>query len=216
MKIIKVAVSILLIVLLALSTVLGILFNYLFLLVVVSAVIAFVITIISIIRKKIAWDFSYVKSIKSYVLVGVFRNTTWILMGLCVHISMIPIQFSPGLFTANLIFLWGSVFILCVIEWLPWKRVGNSINIALLVFLGFLTLQLGMVYTSPQADNFTQLSSPLKGEWYVFQGGNSALINHHYYAGSQKYALDIIDPVDGQLSMNAGNKSFYFWRKHIW
>ena len=37
----------------------------------------------------------------------------------------------------------------------------------------------------------------------MFQGGNSALINHHYYAGSQKYALDIIDPVDGQLSSNA-------------
>jgi len=36
----------------------------------------------------------------------------------------------------------------------------------------------------------------------VFQGGRSALINHHYFAGSQKYALDLIDLEDGRLSSN--------------
>jgi len=34
---------------------------------------------------------------------------------------------------------------------------------------------------------------------YVVQGGGSALVNHHHFAGSQKYALDIIDSRDGAL-----------------
>ena len=165
MKILTVAVSIFLIVLLALSTVLGILLNYLFLFLMVSAAVAVIFTIISITSDKIAWDFSNVKSNRSYVLIGVFRNTTWILIGLCVHIAMVPIQFSSDGFTKNLIYLWGSVLILCICEWIPWKRVDVSINIALLVFLGFLTLQLGMVYKSPRTDNFCRIELALERRW---------------------------------------------------
>ena len=153
MKVIKVVVAILSVVLLALSILLGILLNYLFLFLVVSAVIAVVFTIVSIVKKKLAWDYSDVKVIRSYAMIGVFRNATWIIIGLCVHIAMVPIQFAPGAFTKNLIFLWGSVVTLCIYEWIPVKRAGKSINIALAIFSGCLTVQLGMIYTSPRSDS---------------------------------------------------------------
>ena len=46
------------------------------------------------------------------------------------------------------------------------------------------------------------LSPPGIGKWYVFQGGGSPLVSHHYFAGSQRYALDLIKAADGQFAQN--------------
>ncbi|KOY15600.1 hypothetical protein AMS66_16030 [Paenibacillus xylanivorans] len=38
----------------------------------------------------------------------------------------------------------------------------------------------------------TEFKLPMKGEWYVFWGGNDVLSNYHYEHETQRYALDII------------------------
>ncbi|MBE7680890.1 M23 family metallopeptidase [Paenibacillus sp. P13VS] len=38
----------------------------------------------------------------------------------------------------------------------------------------------------------TQFQFPMKGEWFVFWGGNDVMSNYHYAHETQRYALDII------------------------
>ncbi|NMI03239.1 peptidoglycan DD-metalloendopeptidase family protein [Paenibacillus sp. SZ31] len=38
----------------------------------------------------------------------------------------------------------------------------------------------------------TEFQFPMKGEWYVFWGGNDVLSNYHYAYETQRYALDIV------------------------
>ncbi|MGN7411549.1 M23 family metallopeptidase [Paenibacillus sp. SAF-068] len=38
----------------------------------------------------------------------------------------------------------------------------------------------------------TEFHFPLKGEWYVFWGGNDVMSNYHYEHETQRYALDIV------------------------
>lgn len=38
----------------------------------------------------------------------------------------------------------------------------------------------------------TEFQFPMKGEWYVFWGGNDVMSNYHYEHETQRYALDII------------------------
>ncbi|MGO4730614.1 peptidoglycan DD-metalloendopeptidase family protein [Paenibacillus sp. 2KB_22] len=38
----------------------------------------------------------------------------------------------------------------------------------------------------------TEFHFPMKGEWYVFWGGNDVLSNYHYEHETQRYALDIV------------------------
>ncbi len=62
-------------------------------------------------------------------------------------------------------------------------------------------LGLAMVYLPIQLSSSIELTPPFKGDWYVFHGGNSALLNHHHFAGSQKYSMDILAPEDGKLPL---------------
>lgn len=57
----------------------------------------------------------------------------------------------------------------------------------------------------------TVFQFPLKGEWFVFWGGNNVLSNYHYEHETQRYALDIVRMKD-QLSYQgdaAVNENYY-------
>ncbi|WP_440117534.1 M23 family metallopeptidase [Paenibacillus sp. QZ-Y1] len=43
----------------------------------------------------------------------------------------------------------------------------------------------------------TEFHFPLKGEWYVFWGGDDVMSNYHYEHETQRYALDIIRSKEG-------------------
>lgn len=72
----------------------------------------------------------------------------------------------------------------------------------------------------PQSDNsFTGLtySLPLKGDWFVFWGGENVLDNYHYEHESQRYAYDLIQVKDG-FSYNGDplkNESYYAFGQEI-
>ena len=187
-------------ILLAISTIGGLLMNYLYLFLLASAVITLVSRIAALVQKRIEWGIWQKKSsMRGYLIQALLRNSSWILIGTCIAIALIPIQFSPdGLLRLKLL-IWGSVFVLCILAWLPERGIGKSLNITLSIFSIFLISQLFSIY-QPLSPGIT-LQSPFQESWYVVQGGNSPLINHHYFVGSQKYALDLIVSEDGTLPL---------------
>ncbi|MDK8189306.1 M23 family metallopeptidase [Paenibacillus sp. UMB7766-LJ446] len=57
----------------------------------------------------------------------------------------------------------------------------------------------------------TEFQFPMKGEWYVFWGGNDVMSNYHYEHETQRYALDIVRTKEG-FSYNGDaqvNASYY-------
>lgn len=157
---------------------------------------------ISVVKKQVYWGFSDKDLIpRTYALQGFLRNSTWIIVGVCIYMAVVPIQFSSSYFIGLTIVIWGAVVTLCLLDWIPRKQKGKSLNVTLSLFLIFLTYQLALVYLPAQSTRSINLIPPFKGDWYVFHGGGSALLNHHHFAGSQKYAMDIIVPEDGKLPL---------------
>lgn len=57
----------------------------------------------------------------------------------------------------------------------------------------------------------TVFQFPMKGEWFVFWGGNDVLSNYHYAHETQRYALDIIRTQDASSYQGEGkeNEDYY-------
>ncbi len=73
---------------------------------------------------------------------------------------------------------------------LPNERVLIARNVLTLLVTLFFGVQLVMIYLP--ADDSVKMSSPLKGDIAIVQGGSSPLVNHHYVFRSQRNALDIL------------------------
>lgn len=201
MKILRFIILSLSIVLLVMSTYFGWLMNYLFIFILIAALTMLATVTVSAVNKQLHWGiFDTSLSLRSYVLRGLLRNATWITIGVCIYLAIIPVQFSPSYYLGLTTVMWAAVILLCLLDWVPRKQNGQSLNVTLGVFLVFLTYQLALIYVPTQSRSI-QLTPPLEGDWFVFHGGNSALLNHHYFAGSQKYAMDIILPHDGELPL---------------
>lgn len=72
----------------------------------------------------------------------------------------------------------------------------------------------------PETDNRltkTAFDFPLKGEWFIFWGGQNALVNYHYEHESQRYAYDIIQNKDGYSYKGdpLKNESYYAFGKPV-
>ncbi len=187
-------------ILLAISTVAGLLMNYLLLFLLASAAITIVSRIVAFFQKRIDWSIWRRESgTKSYILQAFLRNISWLLIGTCIAIALVPIQFSPEALQGLKLQIWGSVFLLCLLAWIPERGIGKSLNITLSIFSLFLVFQIFSIY-KPLTAGIT-LNPPFQESWYVVQGGNSPLINHHHFAGSQKYALDLMIAEDGILPL---------------
>ena len=123
MKIFKLIVLCVSIVLLALSTLAGMLMNYLFLFLLISAITMIVTNLVSIVKKQVHWNFSYRgQGSGIYLRQNFLRHASWIIIGYCIDIAVIPIQFSSTDFTGITAMIWGSVITLCLLDWIPRKK----------------------------------------------------------------------------------------------
>ena len=173
MKIFKLIVLCVSIVLLALSTLAGMLMNYLFLFLLISAITMIVTNLVSIVKKQVHWNFSYRgQGSGIYLRQNFLRHASWIIIGYCIDIAVIPIQFSSTDFTGITAMIWGSVITLCLLDWIPRKKISKSLNITLSMFLIFLTYQLTIIYYPIKSANSIVLTPPFEGVWYTFHGGN--------------------------------------------
>jgi hypothetical protein len=164
-----------------------------------SALIMIVVLLISIRNKQVDLRVFFDSSKPSHLSRRILRNVGWITIGFCVHTSLIPIQFSPDELRSTIITIWFLVVFLCALDWIPRNNSGVLLDIILSVYIVFLGYQLFTLDTPLEPDFSVELAPMSEGSLYVVQGGGSALVNHHHFAGSQKYALDIIDSRDGAL-----------------
>lgn len=176
--------------------------NFLFVFLLLSACYKALGRIVAFIRKNLyfdLWKEALCFQARPYMLQAILRNVLWGVTGICVYIAIIPIQFTAREWSGILWMLWGPVAVLCLMEWIPRRRIALVPNVFYGLMLCFLVFQLCETYFRVSADKAIVLAPPFRGEWYVFHGGNSVLINHHHYAGSQRYAMDILLAQDGPL-----------------
>ena len=89
-------------------------------------------------------------------------------------------------------------------DWVPIRSVSRISNAFFIILFLFVSCQFILIYAPPWSNRQITLVPPFRGEWYVVQGGNSPLINHHYFAGSQRYALDLFVEEDGEVASLKG------------
>ncbi len=184
---------------------LGILMNFLLLLLFACLAVGVVMRIVSLARKRTylgIWKRSEYPQARPYLLQAILRSCFWVAVGLTVYFSVIPIQFSTSVWRAVMVQLWGVVVLLCFLELLPPKRIPWVANGVWVVIFLFLTVEFVKINLPPAPTKESVVATiPFFGDWYTFHGGNSCLINHHYFAGSQRFALDLILPEDGPLPL---------------
>lgn len=183
------------------STYAGLLANFLFIYLAITCVYMVMLKLIQLLRKQIVL-IPRLPRVAAVPMLGLalLRCFSWIILGVCITYSMIPIQFPGNDYTSVNYLIWLLVGILSLCAFFPAGKFSVFSSI-IYAFKGiFLAVVLLMACLPPDHVGL-RLHAPFKGQWYVFQGGHSPLVSHHYFAGSQEYALDFIRPEDGTFSM---------------
>ncbi|MCO4782196.1 MAG: M23 family metallopeptidase [Candidatus Cloacimonetes bacterium] len=122
-----------------------------------------------------------------------------IVLGICVYLGMVPAQFSAGDYNTNLITTVGMVICLLFSDWILPNKVDPSIILHKCVVVVVVLSQIILMFYPVSNSSGIILNSPFKDKWLVFNGGNSPMINHHFFFLSQKYALDLIKEEDALI-----------------
>jgi hypothetical protein len=110
---------------------------------------------------------------------------------------------------------WISLAILAALAFVPRRKIFVPTNILVACLLGFMALQVARVELPPK-DPVT-IDMPFAGEWYVFSGGRSSLLNNHWTTVSQRHALDIVQVRNGASYRGDKNEltSYYAFGKQL-
>lgn len=81
--------------------------------------------------------------------------------------------------------------LLIIVELFPARPVRLSYNLLFLALSLYLGVQFMQVFLAPMFFDPVTLAPPFRGEWVVFQGGRSTLLNHHFPIRGQRHALDL-------------------------
>ncbi|MBX3414360.1 MAG: serine hydrolase [Pirellulales bacterium] len=158
--------------------------------------------LIGFLRKRLyvgIWRRTEYPASRPYLIQAVWRTLFWATVGIVIVLSLVPIQIPANFWRYVLLQLWGAIAILCLLEWVPSRHISWPSNVAFSLLFMFLVFQLAKIHLPPSGTGAVVVSPPFEGDWYAIQGGNSCLTNHHYYVGSQRFALDLILPEDGPL-----------------
>jgi murein DD-endopeptidase MepM/ murein hydrolase activator NlpD len=93
------------------------------------------------------------------------------------HRVRIEYSLNEPQFNAVIAGLAAGLVLLAVLALVPRHRVYVASNVVVALLSGFLVVQL--VQVSASATDAVVLDSPLSGEWFVLNGGRSALLNGH-------------------------------------
>lgn len=129
-----------------------------------------------------------------------------IVLGLCVYIGMIPAQFCTSDYNTNLIATVGLVICLLFSDWILPKKVDPSIILHKCVVVVIVLAQIILIFYPVANSSNIILEKPFKDKWLVFNGGNSPMINHHFFFLSQKYALDLVKEEDALIKKEKSPK----------
>jgi len=188
---------------------LGLLYNSLFLVLLVAVPCASLVKAWSAIRRELELRLirrPFAPEMRQHLLQCFNRCLFWLLLALVLDLSMIPIQFERDEYRVIRRTLGGAAVALAVLELFPRKRVSLWLNLPFAFGWLFFGTQLVRVLGPVSADQCAVLSAPFRGEWYVFQGGRSALLNHHYLIPAQRHALDLCKLNDDRTSHGDATK----------
>jgi len=188
---------------------LGLLYSALFLALFIAVPSAVLFKSWSAIRRKL--EFGLVRrpfrpETRRHLLQWFNRCLFWLLLALTLNLAVIPIQFERGEYRAIRWLIWGAVVVLAALEFFPRKRISLSLNLPFALGWLFFGTQLERIFTLVTADQCVVLDAPFRGEWYVFQGGRSAFLNHHYLLQQQRHALDLLKVNDGRTRQGDPSK----------
>jgi hypothetical protein len=175
----------------------GMFHNFLFVLPMVSVPIVLLVRLWGLFRKQLAWSFirrPLQRENSRYGLQGLLQWMFWLLLGFALYLAIVPVQLAAAdLFQIRTV-LWGSIGVLMILALVPSRKIRLSTNIFFSVASLFLVVELVRILWPTPVINAVVLAPPFRGEWYVLQGGRSALVNHHFPLKSQRHAIDIYIP----------------------
>ncbi|HEY3205730.1 MAG TPA: M23 family metallopeptidase [Gaiellaceae bacterium] len=110
---------------------------------------------------------------------------------------------------------WIGLVVLAACALVPRRRIYVPTNILLAAGSIFLAIQLVKIYLPPV--NPVTVDLPFAGEWYVFSGGRSVLINDHIPVLAQRNAIDLLQFADGRPYQGDEKKlaSYPAWGKTL-
>ncbi len=104
------------------------------------------------------------------------------------HYARIWLSLGDAWFSVMVGVFAGGLLLMAALALFPRRRVSPAINLLVALCSGFLALQLATISTPPS--EAVVLDSPLSGEWFVLNGGRSALINGH--SPNESNAVDFL------------------------
>ena len=102
------------------------------------------------------------------------------------HRARVEYSLNAAQFDVVTAVLAAGLVLLAALALVPRRRVYLAINVGVVLLSGFLAVQL--VQVSVPARDAVVLDSPLTGEWFVSNGGTSALLNGH--SANEANAID--------------------------
>lgn len=174
---------------------LGLLANTLFILLLVASPVAIVDRLWRARRKTL--EFRLVRhplsrDVRWYLLQCLNRWACLVLIAISIQLAIIPFQLSPETYRQLQILVVFCTLLLMLLALIPPQRIRLSTNLLFAAGWVFLGMQMLRIMQPPQPEVAVVLDAPFRGEWYVFHGGRSAVINHHYPLDAQRDALDLV------------------------
>jgi hypothetical protein len=180
---------------------LGVLYNILSLLVFILPVVGAVSRAAGVFGKSLELGFirrPFNRAFRKHLLQCLNQWLFLILALLSLRLAIVPIQFSGTEYRTIQAAVLGATALSMIFALIPHRKVRISVNSFFVVGWLFLGIQLVRILLPPPATRCVVIDAPFRGEWYVFQGGRSSLINHHYPIRAQRYALDLTKTKDGR------------------
>jgi hypothetical protein len=187
----------------------GMLPNALYLLMIVMAAATLLLRLWAALRSRLQFTFirhPLARESRPCLLQCVNRGMFWGMAGLTVALCLAPFQFEPHQYVAVLIAIGVSLVLLLGVQLVPPRRIRLVGNIPYALGWLFLGVEWLRVFAPHATSDGVVISLPFRGEWYVLQGGRSALVNHHYPIGGQRHALDLLMLVEGRESKGDPNR----------
>jgi len=94
-----------------------------------------------------------------------------------VHYARMGFALNVAQFNVMIAAFGAGLVLLAALAVVPRRRVHVATNVVVALLSGFLALQLVRISVLPT--DAVELDSPLAGEWYVYNGGRSVLLNGH-------------------------------------
>jgi hypothetical protein len=193
--------AILLLAAFALAYLEGLLFNLLFLFTIFMAAITLVARLVGLARSQLELGLlrhPLSRESRPYFLQCLNRWMFWSMTAVTLLLCIVPIQFGAVEYLKIWVLIGASLVTLMLSQVVPPRRIRVLGNILYTLGWVFLAIECARAIVPRTRLSAVTIGPPFRGEWFVMQGGASALVNHHYPIPEQSDALDLVMLKEGR------------------